>query len=277
VQLENVTLAGYLQRLKLILLTYEGMKPLTADVHAAIAKWVRAGGILVVVDADVDPFLGVREWWNSNGLHFRSPREHLFGALGLDPNSVQETTAVANGKVVYLHRSPAALAHDRTGASWLYDRVRIDATDFPWKESGALILKRGPYIVAAGLDETSAPQRELSGKFVDLFDPDLNAVDTVPVVPGSRHLLVDLQRFKGRVIAASGAVVDTTSDNRSWSGTIAGIADTQGIMLLRTPAKPRKATIDGMDIQIVRYEPQRRLAWLKFAMQAKPERIDLTF
>ena len=52
VQLENLALPDYLKEFRVLVLTYHGMKPLTADVHPALAAWVRGGGMLVVCDDD---------------------------------------------------------------------------------------------------------------------------------------------------------------------------------------------------------------------------------
>ena len=65
VQLENVTLPDYLDAFRVLLLTYHGMKPLSPEVHAPLAEWVKRGGVLVVVDDDSDPYNAVREWWNT--------------------------------------------------------------------------------------------------------------------------------------------------------------------------------------------------------------------
>ena len=81
VQLENLTLPDYLKDFRVLLLTYHGMKPLSAEVHQALAAWVKRGGVLVVCDDDTDPYNAVREWWNSDGRHYRTPREDLFAAL----------------------------------------------------------------------------------------------------------------------------------------------------------------------------------------------------
>ena len=56
VQMENATLPNALAPYKILLLTYEGMKPMTPDVHTALAKWVRAGGVLIVADDGSDPY-----------------------------------------------------------------------------------------------------------------------------------------------------------------------------------------------------------------------------
>ncbi len=49
VQLENVMSPHYLDGFKVLLLTYQGMKPLSADVHSQLAEWVKRGGVLVVL------------------------------------------------------------------------------------------------------------------------------------------------------------------------------------------------------------------------------------
>jgi len=273
VQLENVTLPGYLDGLKVILMTYEGMKPLTPDVHEAISKWVRSGGTLVFVDDDSDPFLKAREWWNSDGQRYSTPRQHLFEKLGVSGLQEIEEVDIEKGRLVYLRRSPTAIAHDVHGASWLFDKVRKNTQGFKWVESGSLVLRRGPYIVAAGLDETDAAPVKLKGHLIDLFDASLKVTDSVTVEPGSRHLFVDLEKFKGRVVAASGQVIPTKFDSNTWSGTIEGIADTQGVLVLRMPKRPTSATIDGQILAISSYDESQHLAYYRFPLQARPQTI----
>ncbi len=87
VQLENVTVPRYLDGFRLLLLSYHGQKPLSPEVHGPVAEWVKAGGVLVVWDDDSDPYNAVRDWWNSDGRKYKTPREHLFQALGIDLNA----------------------------------------------------------------------------------------------------------------------------------------------------------------------------------------------
>ncbi len=108
VQIESAVDPAFLSRYKLLLLTYEGQKPPKPEFHAALAKWVRAGGALVVVDDDSDPYNAVREWWNTAPLSYKSPREHLFDALGIAKESVG-LHKVGRGVVLRESASPAAL------------------------------------------------------------------------------------------------------------------------------------------------------------------------
>src|SRR6185312_10033764 len=56
VQIENATEPGFLDRYKLLMLTYQGQKPPDPKFHDVLARWVNAGGALVVIDDDMDPF-----------------------------------------------------------------------------------------------------------------------------------------------------------------------------------------------------------------------------
>lgn len=278
VQLENVTLPGYLNGLKVIVMSYEGMKPLTPEVHDAIAKWVKAGGTLVFVDADRDPFNGVREWWNAGGLDYRAPREHLFERLGVSRNPSDELTPVGKGRLLYLRRSPGAdVSRDPNGAAWLADRVRATAKNLDWKETSALVLRRGPYVVAAGMDESDSPRQTIRGDFVDLFDPALRVQNRVELEPGARHFLVDLTKAKGTVLASAGYVHQNVSNRSAWEGTVEGIANTDGVLLLRIPAAPASITVGGAPATSQNYDPTRRLLWLRFPLKSSPQTIRVSF
>ena len=49
VQVENATAPNFLDRYKVLLLTYEGQKPPTPEFHKAIAAWVKQGGVLFTI------------------------------------------------------------------------------------------------------------------------------------------------------------------------------------------------------------------------------------
>ena len=74
----------------------------------------------------------------------------------------------------------------------------------PYRETSHLILRRGPYLIAAGLDESvpGAVPQELTGRFVNLFDARLPVLQHVTLTPGSRYLLLDLDRVGAKSPAA---------------------------------------------------------------------------
>jgi hypothetical protein len=117
-----------------------------------------------------------------------------------------------------------------------------------WKESGALVLKRGPYIIAAGLDDPvpNAPKLELPGPFISLFDPGLPVVKNYQVLPGSRALLVDLNACPPTsIVAAACKVRDTKITDHSIDFTTSGIEPSNGIICLKIPAAPTEVTIES--------------------------------
>jgi hypothetical protein len=65
VQLENAIIPHYLDGFRVLLLSYDGQKPLSPEVHAPLVDWVKRGGVLFFCDKDADPYLKVHEWWNS--------------------------------------------------------------------------------------------------------------------------------------------------------------------------------------------------------------------
>jgi hypothetical protein len=111
VQIENtydMSVKDFLNPYKILLLTYDGQKPSSPKFHAALAAWVRAGGALIVLDDDKDPYNRVKDWWNSDGRAFNTPRDHLFQMLGLKPDA-PGMHAVGKGYVLFQPQSPADL------------------------------------------------------------------------------------------------------------------------------------------------------------------------
>lgn len=277
VQLENVPLKGSLKGLKVILMTYEGMKPLTPDVHDALAKWVRGGGSLIFVDSDNDKFRTVREWWNSGGLAYRTPRLHLFEKLG-QKEAAEGVHQVGKGRLVYVAKSPNIhVSRTPGGADWLVNLVKESAPEVAWKESSSIILRRGPYVIAAGMDETQSPVQTLFGAYVDLLDPHLAVQTKVAVGPGTRHLLVDLRRFKGRVIASAGKVTEEPATSKLWKGKVEGQADTQAVLLLRSHGTPVSVEVDGKPIATWEGNSEHKLLWIRFPSSASGRSIRVTW
>ena len=145
VQIESSTAPGFLSRYRLLFLTYEGQKPPTPAFHTALAAWVRAGGALVVVDNDDDPYNAVREWWNTAPNAFATPRQHLFEAAR-HPRRRIGPVSRRQGRRLAERVSPAALSYEVNGGETLrgYARQAVAAIHLKWSETNALVLRRGP-------------------------------------------------------------------------------------------------------------------------------------
>ncbi len=283
VQIESATAPGFLNRYKMLLLTYEGQKPPKPEFHDAVAQWVRNGGALVVIDDDQDPYNAVREWWNSGPLSYTTPRQHLFAKLGI-PENATGLNKVGKGVVVRQALSPAALTYKEDGAEAVRKSVLAAASSvkLPWKEVSSLVLRRGPYVVASGLDE-SVPFEQpyiLRGRYVNLFDSELPVLTTVTVTPGSRMLLFDLDKAKSggaKVVAAACRVHDEKSSGNTFSFRADGVGDTNAVVLVLTPSAPKEVLVGGRRLEASGYDFSKGTLRLRFPNSADSVLIEVRF
>ena len=288
VQLEDVGIPGYLDGYRCLLLTYRGMKPLTPDVHRSLAEWVKRGGVLVLCDDDGDPFNAVREWWNTNGMSYTTPRQHLFEQLGLSKDN-PSPLRVGKGLVIWIHKDPAQLAASPDGDALLADAVRGAAKNmeswpsphFQWSETNCLLLHRGPYIIAAGLDESIVgPARTLRGRFINLFDSKLRLQREVILSPGTRFVLLDIAapEVAHRALLAAGCrAVPQEHGADAISVLVEGVANTPGAALLRAPRAPRSVLLAGKALDAVHYEAEQGLLWVRFTNEPAPRELSVQF
>jgi hypothetical protein len=281
VQMEDANANGTLDRYKLLLLTYEGQKPPSLAFHAELNAWVRAGGALVVIDDDKDPYNAVRAWWNAPHLEFKTPREHLFAKLRLATDATG-LSRVGKGVVVYASLSPAALTHEKTGAQKVRDLARqaADAVGLGWKQTSALVLRRGPYVIAAGLDEPAAdlPPVMLHGRFISLFDATLSVVDTVELVPSRRAMLLDLDAATApdAVLAAACRVTAFTATPTAINFHADGVAGSHAVVCISTDSKPHSVSVNGEVVPASAWDFATGLLRLRFENAAAGVGVEIS-
>lgn len=287
IQLENLTIRDYLADFRVLLLTYQGQKPLGPEVHRSLADWVKKGGALVVVDDDSDPYNSVREWWNTSPNSFPTPRAHLFRELGLSEKSFSSTASpvkASRGWVFWLRQNPAQLAAAADGDKQVAAATKSAAAacGLKWKETNYLVLRRGPYVVAAGLDE-SLPETAasgLQGRFVNLFDPELRVRDSVTLHPRARYFLLDLSKQKGsapRVLASACKALSTAASSQKLSLTVEGVAGTPAIVLIRAPGQPKGVTLAGERLESSEYSAEDKLLWVRFQNESNSRNLVVEF
>ncbi len=281
VQIESSLGKDFLKSYKVLLLTYEGQKPPTPAFHEALAKWVRAGGALVVVDDDSDPYNAVKDWWNAAPMAYKTPRAHLFGVLGLGADATG-MNRVDKGFVLRAAISPAAQSRAQNGGETVRALVKqaAAAVQMQWQETNALVLRRGPYVVAAGLDESvpGFPAATMRGRFVNLFDADLPVQTLVTLAPGQRSLLVDLDRFpakNARVVAAACRVRDEKVSGKTLSFQATGIAQTNAVVRVILPQAPKSVRIDGQPLGASQFDFEGGTLRLRFPNSVEGVRVEI--
>lgn len=286
VQLENVVVPHYLNAFRVLLLSYHGQKPLSAEVHGALANWVKGGGTLVVVDDDSDPFNQVREWWNSDGNTFATPRQELFARLGLNDEALRTgsgTSGAGKGTVTWLRANPAELAASAEGDAKVLEKAKAAASRaaLKWRETNYLLLRRGPYVIAAGLTESIPGEpKKLTGRFVNLFDSELRVTNSVTLSPGSRLFLLDLGKAPGgehRVLASACKTQPTRNDKQELTLLAEGVANTPAVVLMSSSSAPRSIMLAGKPLQAFEYSAAEHLLWIRFPNEAQPQELRLEF
>ena len=287
VQLENVTLPGFLSEQRVLLLTYQGQKPLSAEVHAPLAEWVRQGGVLVVVDDDKDPYNRVREWWNDHGKNQRIPRQHLFQALGVSNGDFSKDAApmaaAGQGAVIWLRQSPVPIALSAEADVRFAAAMKkaVARAGLLWEERNYLALRRGPYWLGAGLDESvEAPAKVLKGRFVNLFDPELKVERSVALRPGRRVFLLDLDAMKSaapRLLASACKALPQQRSDGAMAWMVEGVGNTPGLMLVAAAKVPRAIRLDQQPIDSFRYDAAEGLLYVRFPNEARPRELAVDF
>lgn len=276
VQLENVLEPECLKPYRLLLLTYEGQKPLKPAYHEALAEWVRAGGALLVAGDASDPYHRVSEWWNENGQAATTPYAHLFDTLGVSGQYLDEPRKVGQGFVCRLDRNPAHLDDAPEGADLVRQTVArvLDAQGAKLDTTNHIVVRRGPYIVAAALDESlgDAPLT-VPGPVVDLYDPDLPVLAERVLQPGERTLCCDIGWYaaKGtaaKVLAAACRVRGERLEGNRLSFTTRGPAGTMANARVLLPSEPASvAASPEIELQHT-WDDASKTLWLRFPNRA---------
>ena len=179
VQLDNVRrFAGYLDTLKVLILSYEYIKPEAPDINTAVLSWVMNGGTLLYIGDGSDPFHRIDSWWRKSG--YENPARHLFRLAGMEETPEDGVYPAGNGKIVVWNMVPAKICLSRELAQEYRYKVKdaLESLGLSWEFRNDLTLHRGPYIISAVMDETAL-----------LFDFDTIREETFRVIGTSARVL----------------------------------------------------------------------------------------
>ena len=244
---------GYLDRYKVLVLSYEFQKPYTPGFHAVLADWVRRGGVLIYVGADTDPFHQARDWWNSPQAikTYTSPSEHLFESLGIDTNPGEGVFAVGNGKLFVQRKHPAYYSRGKQQGDDYRAVIRAACGEakIDFVERNHFLLRRGPYLIGAVMRESISDEPlVLKGRFIDLFEPDLAVKTEVRIAPDQHCWLIDMNRMAATApaaLAASGRIENWNVTERGVQFRLETPTRIANAVRLLLDAKPAAVQIDG--------------------------------
>ncbi len=257
VHIENLGVPATLADIDVLVITYSNMNPLDPEAHTLRADWVKKGGNLIFVGSDKDPFQNVREWWTTGGNSYSAPSQHLFTLMDMPADAADGNYKVGKGEVRVMRNDPKEHILNRGGdARFMKSVTEAYGSRSPLSFKNNFLLHRGPYVIAAVMDE-SVDEKPLllNGTFIDLFDPTLPVVKEKVVEPGCQTLLVDIAKVKDRkrpqVVAASFRESDEKVEKGGYSFVAKSPAETDGIARVLLPKRPKSVTVDGKEV----YDP----------------------
>lgn len=279
VQLDNLARSpGYLQPYRVLVLSYEFMKPMKPGLHLALADWVRQGGTLIYVGADTDPFHSAQDWWNQGLATYQSPSEHLFETLGLERQPATGEYSYGQGRVLVQREHPAVFSRSKELADQLRSLVRkgVEAGEGEgtWVERNYIRLRRGPYLIAAVMRESVSDEPlQINGRFVDLLDPDLAVRSELQLLPGQQAWLLDLDRTSGArplLLAAAGRVETWQVAPGQLDYTISSPADIQVSTRILMDAAPMSVQVNGVPTDAFQWDEESKTLLVHHAGSPEP-------
>ncbi|MDP4176374.1 MAG: hypothetical protein Q8933_20500 [Bacteroidota bacterium] len=260
VHMENLQFENTLKNIKVLVMSYSNMKPLSPDYHKSLAEWVKKGGVLIYLGRDNDPFQSVKEWWNSNGNSYKSPSVHLFEQMNITPAEGKTDYTFGKGKVYIVREDPKEIVMQSSGDKDFLNLVKNayekDAKAGKFVEKNFFYLERGPFDIASVLDESvSEEPLHLKGPVIDLFDPELPVLNEKIVKPGEQAYLYDLNRLSKKsdpkVLCTAARVYDEKYKNKTYSFVAKSPSKTWNSMRILLPEKPTDIKVKNSSGQAV--------------------------
>lgn len=260
VHMENLGYAASLKNIKVLVMSYSNMKPVSAEVHEHLAAWVKNGGVLIYTGRDDDPYQSVMEWWDTKGNSFKAPSEHLFKLLGVNPTGDNQRFTVGKGAVYVLRQNPKEYVLQANNDDNLIKTVKQayekDAKGgvLPFKNS--MYLERGPYDVVAVMDENAdSKPYTVKGPVIDLFDPQLPVLAQKTINPGEQALLYVVNRVANKkqpkVLATAARVYDEKATANSYTFVTKSPIKTLNSTRILLPAKPKATVVTDSNGQTI--------------------------
>ena len=288
--LENVGYADTWKGLRVLLMSYSNMKPISPEAHTHLAEWVKKGGIIVYSGRDDDPYQSVLEWWNQNEMNYKAPSQHLFSLMGIPEKAEEGEYKYGKGKVYVLRHDPKEYVLSEGGDKQFVEVVTKAYGKLEMKNS--FYLERGPYTLAAVLDEDVVSNQPLAlkGDYIDLFSPELTYHSELSILPGTQAFLYDIRKIdkkRPQVIAAASRQYDEKVTEDRYSFTCKSPLNTTNIICLYLPKEYdlKQINCTSSDGKAVSYmarkitapvnDISRHLFWLTFENSPEGVKVEI--
>ncbi|MDF2566687.1 MAG: hypothetical protein K0R90_143 [Oscillospiraceae bacterium] len=246
VQLDNIRrFTSYLDDYRVLILSYEFFKPEYPDVHNALAQWVQNGGLLIYVGDSSDVFHNIRSWWTECQKTYKDPSQHLFECCGVDTAPAEGIHTVGEGAVCFIKTHPKNFALSKQSADSYRNFVQkvLELKNIPWDKTSRLVLRRGPYVITAVMDESVVKEATpLAGTYCNLFSHNLDIVVDPMLQIGTEGLYLDLNKINKQnpveILAAAARIDDFKANDTVCTFKATGPAPVTCAIRIYSKVKP---------------------------------------
>jgi hypothetical protein len=273
---------SYLDEYKIMVLTYEYMKPMSPDINGALAAWVRSGGVLIYLGDSSDPYHNVKSWWNTGRSGYSDPSHHLFEMLGFDKDLNDGIYNIGKGIFAFQKIRPAEICLSRAKAEGFRGFVKqiFDKANLNWTYRNNITLRRGYYIISAVMDaidtrDENCGNKTFEGLFADLFTPEFDIITKKCLKPDECALLFDLNKVKDRsvcIIGATNRVESLEVTEKGFKLSAKGAANMNANIRLKLPKSVTKV-MGNTDVSFV-WDDLSGTVLLKYA--SNPDGVNIT-
>lgn len=146
-----------------------------------------------------DPYHWAGEWWS---VQNQTCADHLFALLGLDHPRTGVYPAGA-GKLAVFAEAPAAMTLGDGLAETYREFVRsaLAQCGYRWEDRNYLAMERGPYRIAAVMEESTGGAYACEGKFADLMEDGFPLVRRIRICEGQEGLFFDYGKIEDQPFA----------------------------------------------------------------------------
>lgn len=284
VHMENTPFPQTFDGLRVLVMSYSNMKPLDPKFHAYIAEWVKNGGALVYCGEDIDPYQSVLEWWNTNGNEYATPSEHLFEQMGLDRKAAPGAYRYGKGRIIVVREDPKHFVLKAGGDKKYFDIVAgayKEATKKAVEVKNNFLIERGPYTIAAVLDESVSEEPLcLKGLYIDLFDKELPVLTEKVIRPGEQGYLYNLKQVergvKAKALCGASRVYDEKIGAHTYSFVAKSPLNTTNVSRILLPKMPVKVQVNGQAVEDIQKLWDARSRTLRLGFENQPDGVRVT-
>ena len=277
VLLDNVRrYPGYLDDYKVLLVSYEYLKPEYPDMNAALAQWVRQGGTLIYVGDGKDPFHQVQSWWSGK---YESPAGHLFEMLDIRPEKDKEIFRCGKGIAAVWNMNPAKICFSEEAANELrsFCSAVVAKSGVELHFGNLLSIRRKQYLIAAVLNESVSEEPvTFKGNYVDMFSPAFDLLSEKTLLPGENCLLCDLDKTETvpAVVGTSVRILSLHETEDTLTMRIYGASDFTAYVRLKVNKAVVSATVDCLPCEFS-YDGNSKTVLLRFESIARERTVVL--